>query len=107
SDDENLHSHPFRSSIGAARIIWCLIAARGGLMRLTIRIASIAVAAFTCLGTGVATPVSGAAPLPALVTRDGRSALMVDGAPYLLLGAQVNNSSNWPASLEAVWPAVS
>ena len=47
-----------------------------------------------------------AAPVPALVTRDGRSALMVDGAPYLMLGAQVNNSSNWPAMLPKVWPAV-
>ena len=47
-----------------------------------------------------------AEPLPALVTRDGRSALMVDGAPYLVLGAQVNNSSNYPAALPKVWPSV-
>jgi beta-galactosidase GanA len=47
-----------------------------------------------------------AAPLPEVVTRDGRSALMVDGAPYLMLGAQVNNSSAWPAMLPKVWPAV-
>ena len=47
-----------------------------------------------------------AAPLPEVVTRDGRSALMVDGAPFLVLGAQVNNSSNWPAMLPKVWPAV-
>jgi len=46
------------------------------------------------------------APIPKLVTRDGRSALMVDGAPYLVLGAQVNNSSAWPAVLPKVWPAV-
>jgi beta-galactosidase GanA len=44
--------------------------------------------------------------LPEVVTRDGRSALMVDGAPYLVLGAQVNNSSAWPKYLEKVWPAV-
>jgi beta-galactosidase GanA len=48
-----------------------------------------------------------ATPAPELVTRNGRSALMVDGAPYLVLGAQVNNSSAWPAMLPKVWPAVS
>ena len=47
-----------------------------------------------------------AAPMPELVTRNGRSALLVDGAPYLVLGAQVNNSSAWPAMLPQVWPAV-
>ena len=47
-----------------------------------------------------------ASPIPTLVTRDGRSALMVDGVPYLVLGAQVNNSSAWPAVLPKVWPAV-
>ncbi len=31
---------------------------------------------------------------------------MVDGAPYLMLGVQVNNSSAWPATLPEVWPAV-
>lgn len=46
------------------------------------------------------------APIPQLVTRDGRHALMVDGAPFLILGAQVNNSSNWPQALEDVWPAI-
>ncbi len=47
-----------------------------------------------------------AAPVPEVVTRNGRSALMVDGAPFLVLGAQVNNSSNWPEMLSKVWPAV-
>ena len=47
-----------------------------------------------------------AQPLPEVVTRDGRSVLMVDGAPFLVLGAQVNNSSNWPSMLPKVWPAV-
>src|SRR5262245_39979628 len=46
------------------------------------------------------------APMPEVVTRDGRSALMVDGEPFLVLGAQVNNSSNWPSMLPKVWPAV-
>jgi beta-galactosidase GanA len=43
---------------------------------------------------------------PRLVQRDGRHALMVDGAPYLVLGAQVHNSSNYPQALAKVWPAV-
>jgi hypothetical protein len=40
------------------------------------------------------------------VQKDGRYALLVDGAPYLILGAQVNNSSAWPAMLPKVWPAI-
>jgi beta-galactosidase GanA len=44
--------------------------------------------------------------LPQVVEQDGRYALMVDGAPYLMLSAQVNNSSSWPAMLPKVWPAV-
>ncbi len=43
---------------------------------------------------------------PQLVERDGRHALFVDGAPFLMLGAQVHNSSNYPKALEQVWPAV-
>jgi beta-galactosidase GanA len=45
-------------------------------------------------------------PIPQLLNRDGHFALMVDGAPYLMLGAQVNNSSAWPAMLPKVWPAI-
>lgn len=45
-------------------------------------------------------------PLPSIVQKDGRQALMVDGAPFLILGAQANNSSNYPAMLAKVWPAV-
>jgi len=45
-------------------------------------------------------------PLPRVVHKDGRHALLVDGAPYLMLGAQVNNSSAWPAVLPQVWPAI-
>ncbi len=46
-----------------------------------------------------------AAPVPELVERDGRFALLVDGAPFLVLGAQTHNSSNYPAMLPTVWPA--
>src|SRR6187397_753974 len=52
------------------------------------------------------TATQAAQPIPEIVTRDGRDALMVDGAPFLVLGAQVNNSSAWPAMLPKVWPAV-
>ncbi len=46
------------------------------------------------------------APLPRIVRKDDRFALFVDGAPYLILGAQVNNSSGWPSMLPEVWPAI-
>jgi len=45
-------------------------------------------------------------PLPRLEKKDGRYALMVDGAPFLMLGAQAHNSSGWPAMLPKVWPAI-
>ena len=44
--------------------------------------------------------------LPHLIDRGGRHALMIDGAPYLILGAQTNNSSNYPAELPKVWPVI-
>lgn len=47
-----------------------------------------------------------AAPLPELVSKNGKHALMVDGAPFLMLGAQTNNSSNYAAALKDVWPSV-
>ena len=45
-------------------------------------------------------------PVPRIVEQDGRYALMVDGAPFLMLGAQSNNSSDWPGTLDKVWPAI-
>ena len=59
-------------------------------------------ASILCL---VALPLC-AAPLPELVSKNGRHALLVDGAPYLMLGAQANNSSNYPDALKDVWPSV-
>jgi hypothetical protein len=50
--------------------------------------------------------VAAQTPAPKLVTENGRHALLVDGAPYLVLGAQINNSSGWPAILPEVWPAL-
>ncbi|WP_232492774.1 DUF5597 domain-containing protein [Novosphingobium kaempferiae] len=46
------------------------------------------------------------ADIPHIVENHGRHALVVDGAPFLILGAQVNNSSAWPAALPRVWPAM-
>ena len=46
------------------------------------------------------------APIPQFISKDGKHALLVDGEPFLILGAQVNNSSNYPAALKHVWPAV-
>ena len=47
-----------------------------------------------------------AKPMPEIVKKDGRYALLVDGEPYLVLGAQCHNSSAWPAMLPKVWPAI-
>ncbi len=49
---------------------------------------------------------SGAAPMPRLVQKDGRHALIVDGKPFTVLGVQAHNSSNYPAALPKVWEAV-
>ena len=68
-----------------------------------VRAAALAtLAALTTVLAGAAT----AAELPRLVERDGRHALLVDGKPFLVLGAQVHNSSNSVEALQQVWPAV-
>ena len=45
-------------------------------------------------------------PIPRIMKKDGRFALFVDDAPYLMLGAQTHNSSDWPAMFGKVWPAM-
>ena len=47
-----------------------------------------------------------AAPIPELVQKDGRHALMVDGAPFVMFGGQAQNSSNYPLALDKVWAAI-
>jgi beta-galactosidase GanA len=64
-----------------------------------------AVAALCTLLPLLNTPVA-ADEMPRIVHKDGRHALLVDGHPYLILGAQMNNSSAWPRLLPLVWPAV-
>ncbi|MGF7147015.1 beta-galactosidase GanA [Sphingomonas zeicaulis] len=54
--------------------------------------------------TGTAAGAQATGDLPRLETRNGRHALMVDGAPFVMLGGQVNNSSNYPEPLTKVWP---
>ncbi|MFG6468442.1 DUF5597 domain-containing protein [Roseateles sp. BYS87W] len=62
-------------------------------------------AAATALAGLLALPAAQAAEAPRLVQRDGRHALLVDGKPFLILGAQAHNSSNYPAALPSVWAA--
>ncbi len=44
--------------------------------------------------------------LPRIESRNGRHALIVDGAPFFMLGAQVNNSTNYPEPLATAWPVL-
>ena len=45
-----------------------------------------------------------AQPIPQIVREGGRHRLLVDGAPFLILGAQVRNSSTSPDDLAMMWP---
>jgi hypothetical protein len=38
-----------------------------------------------------------------IVKKDSRYALFLNGKPYVMLAAQVNNSSAWPSMLPKVW----
>ncbi|HEV7442060.1 MAG TPA: beta-galactosidase, partial [Steroidobacteraceae bacterium] len=62
--------------------------------------------AFAALINCSAARAQSATELPRLIHSQGRHALLVDGRPYLILGAQVNNSSNYPGMLPKVWPAI-
>ncbi|MGX0586010.1 DUF5597 domain-containing protein [Sphingomonas sanguinis] len=56
---------------------------------------------------GLATPLAAQSTEgPRIVSRAGRHALLVDGQPFLMLAAQVNNSSNYAAALPQVWPVL-
>ena len=48
----------------------------------------------------------GSNPIPRVVEKDGRFALLVDDKPYLMLSAQMNNSSAWSSTLPKVWPVI-
>lgn len=47
-----------------------------------------------------------ASEIPRIVSQQGRHALLVDGAPYLILGGQAHNSSNYPLALDKVFAAI-
>ena len=61
---------------------------------------------FALLGVLVFSCLATSAEIPKVVQKDGRYALLVDGQPYLMLGAQIHNSSAWPRMLPQVWDAV-
>jgi beta-galactosidase GanA len=44
--------------------------------------------------------------VPHIENHDGRFAMVVDGKPFFMLGAQINNSSSWASTLPDVWPAL-
>jgi len=44
--------------------------------------------------------------IPRLQKVDGSSQLLVDDKPFLVLGAQVHNSSGWPSALTVAWPTI-
>jgi beta-galactosidase GanA len=51
-------------------------------------------------------PAAAQSDLPRIVSNQGKHALMIDGQPFLMLGAQGHNSSNYPAMLPKVWPVI-
>ena len=53
----------------------------------------------------LAVSLSNAGPMPRIVSAGGKYSLLVDGKPYIMLGAQVRNSSGWPAQFEQLLPA--
>jgi beta-galactosidase GanA len=69
------------------------------------KILSFPLAALTLSAVCTAGAQAASAALPHLVRDGDRAALFVDGAPFTMLGMQVNNSSNYPAMLDKVWPA--
>jgi beta-galactosidase GanA len=53
---------------------------------------------------GISSCAAAQTPLPAIEQGKVRPFLAVDGKPFLMLGAQANNSSNYPSQLPKVWP---
>jgi beta-galactosidase GanA len=59
-----------------------------------------------CLIVGVQAAQAASAPLPRIVGQNGHHVLLVDGAPFLVLAGQAQNSSNYAAALPKVWAAI-
>src|SRR5664279_4964195 len=45
-------------------------------------------------------------PVPRIVEKNGRHALLVDGKPFLMLGGQAHISSGWTSMMPQVWQAI-
>ncbi|HZE85937.1 MAG TPA: DUF5597 domain-containing protein [Puia sp.] len=58
------------------------------------------------LATGRSFSQGPSAMMPAIIEKDGRHALLVDGKPFLILGGQAHNSSAWPGMLPQLWSAI-
>lgn len=67
-------------------------------------LARLLIAGTLALAPGLAAAQS--SPLPRVAESAGKHALVVDGQPFLMLGAQANNSSNYPAALPQLWPVI-
>ncbi|RZJ95894.1 MAG: beta-galactosidase, partial [Brevundimonas sp.] len=63
-------------------------------------------AALMSVGMLLGATASFASDIPRMARNGDRHALIVDGAPWTILGAQVNNSSNYPAPLAQAWEAI-
>lgn len=44
--------------------------------------------------------------MPAIIEKNGRHALLVDGKPFFMFGGQLHNSSAWPEMMPQSWLAV-
>ena len=51
-------------------------------------------------------PTQAVAQVPHFARGEANTALIVDGEPFLALAVQANNSSNYPAMLDTVWPVM-
>ena len=75
----------------------------------TFRFVPAALFGFTAFVSSLARPCAAANAsdaLPHFIHQNGHHELIVDGAPYLILGGQAHNSSAWPAVLPNVWSAI-
>jgi beta-galactosidase GanA len=70
----------------------------GTVRRLSILTMALALAAFSQAASNPE--------MPRIDHGGAHSALIVDGTPYLMLGAQMNNSSAWSSTMPAVWSAM-
>lgn len=75
-----------------------------GLVRLSVKVLTAGILSACTLAAYAQSTAK--AVLPRVVEKNGHFAFLVDGRPYLMLGAQMNNSSAWPSELTKVWPVI-